>query len=201
MGLAIAGLALSAIGTGVGMMGQMQQASAARASADYQAKVAQGNQQIALQNASFEAASGDAQAAIQQQKTRAEVGSELAAQGSSGVDINSPTAQAVIASKGEVGALDAQTIRSNAARQAYGYQTTAANYGNAESADISQGQNAQTAGEIGAGTGLLSGIGSATTNYANVMGKATGINSDSSSYIDATDTSSFSGSSAYAAGV
>lgn len=173
--LAYAGLALSAVGTGAGVLGQMQQAAAQKASADYQSKVAAGNQTIALQNASFAAKSGEQQAAIQEQKTRAQIGAVEAGQASSGVDINSPTASAVRTSTDEVGALDAQTIRSNAARQAYGYQTQAANYGNAASADTATGQNAETAGEINAGAGLLSNVGSASTNYANVLNKASGL--------------------------
>ena len=174
-GIAAAGLAMAAIGTGVSAMGQMQQASAAKASADYQAKVAAGNAQLASQNAAMASASGEAQAAISEQKTRAEVGTELAAQGSSGVDINSSTASAVRASQDMTGQLDAQTIRSNAARQAYGYETQSTNYENQSSADTSQGQNAQTAGYVGAGGSLLSGVGNEGMNYANVMNKNTGL--------------------------
>ena len=178
MGIAIAGLALSAIGTGIGAMGQMQQASAAKASADYQAKVAQGNAEIASQNANMAAASGEAQAAISEQKTRATVGAELAAQGSSGVDINSPTATAVRTSQDMTGQLDAQTIRSNAARQAYGYETQSTNFENQSSADTAQGNNAMTAGEVGGAGSLLSGVGNASLNYAGVMNKASGFTSD-----------------------
>lgn len=174
--LAYAGLALSAAGTAAGVAGQIKSASAAKASADYQAQVASGNQQIALQNASAASKSGEAQAAIQEQKTRAQVGAIEASQGSSGVDINSPTASAVRTSAGELGDLDAQTIRSNAARTAYGYQTQATNFGNVSSSDTATGENAESAGYIGAGTGLLSGVGSASTNYASVMGKASGLN-------------------------
>ena len=173
--LAYAGLALSAVGTAGSMLGQMQQASAAKASADYQAQVAAGNQQIATQNASFAAAEGEQLAAQKQQQTRAQEGAILAGQGSSGVDINSPTSQAVRASQSELGALDAQTIRANAARKAYGFESQAANFGNAASADTATGENAQTAGEIGAAGSLLSGAGDTAQNYADVMGKASGM--------------------------
>ena len=174
-GIAAAGLALSVIGTGAGVMGQLQQASAAKASANYQSEVAAGNQQIAKQNAAYTAAEGEAQAGQQQQKVRAQEGAILAGQGSSGVDINSPTSQAVRASQSELGALDAQTIRANAARKAYGFESQAANFGNAASADTATGENAQTAGEIGAAGSLLSGAGDTAQNYADVMGKASGM--------------------------
>lgn len=178
--LAYATLAISVAGAAAGAVGQMKQASAAKSAADYQSKVQAGNQEIALKNASFAAASGEQKAAVQQQKTRAQVGAIEAAQGSSGVDINSPTASAVRTSQGELGALDAQTIRSNAAREAYGYQTQATNFGNQALADTAQGENAEISGEIGAGSGLLSGVGNASLNYAKIMGNASGVNTSNS---------------------
>ena len=163
-------------GAGLSAYGSIQSAQAQKASADYQAQVAAGNQQTALQNAHYASMSGEQQAAIQEQKTRAEVGAELAAQGSSGVDINSPTASAVRTSKGMIGALDAQTIRSNAARQAYGYQTQSTDFANQASADIAKGQNAETAGYIDAGSSLLKGV-SAASNYAGALNNASGLKS------------------------
>jgi hypothetical protein len=173
--IAIGGLAVSAIGAGVGAMGAIQSANAQKASADYQAQVAANNQKTAQQNAAFAAASGEAQAANKAQQTRAQVGAVEAQQGSFGVDINSPTASAVRTSQGELGALDADTIRSNAARQAYGYEGQANNFGNAEQADIAQGNNAATAGDFNAGSGLLSGFGNAGLNYAGALNKASGL--------------------------
>lgn len=173
--IAAIGLGTAAVGTGVGVMGQLQQASAAKAAANYQAQVAAGNQAIATQNAQEAAASGEQQAAISEQKTRAAVGAELAAQGSSGVDINSPTATAVLTSETETGALDAQTIRSNAARQAYGYMVQGSGFANNAAADIATGNNAQTAGEIGSVSSLFSGVGNAGLNYASVMNKSAGV--------------------------
>ena len=182
-GIAAAGLVMAAIGTATSVAGQMQQASAAKAAANYQSQVAAGNAQVATQNANMAAASGEAQAAISEQKTRATVGAEEAAQGSSGVDINSPTAKAVRTSQDMTGQLDAQTIRSNAARQAYGYETQSTNFQNQSSADTAQGNNAMTAGEFGSVSSGLSGVGNAGLNYAGVMNKASGISaSDQTAY-------------------
>lgn len=171
----IAGISIAVVGLGLTAAGQMQQASAAKAAANYQSQVAASNQQIATQNANYAAASGEQQAAISQQKTRADIGAIEAGQGSSGVDINSPTASAVRTSATEVGALDAQTIRSNAARTAYGYETQSTNFGNQASADQSQAANDLTAGYVGGAGGLLSGVGNESMNYAGVMNKANGI--------------------------
>lgn len=172
---AVIGATAAAAGAATSAAGAIQQANASQASAKYQSEVANSNAQIATQNANFAAASGEQQAAIQEQKTRAQIGSEEAAQGSSGVDINSPTESAVRKSTDELGQLDAQTIRSNAARQAYGYETQSTNFGNQSAADLSQGANAETAGDINAGGGLLSSAGNASLNYAKVVGNANGI--------------------------
>lgn len=176
----IAGVAIAAIGIGLSSYEAVQSAQAQKASAQYQNQVAQSNQAIATQNANFSSASGEQQAAVQEQKTRAQIGSITAAQASSGVDINSTTDQDVRTSAGELGALDAQTIRSNAARQAYGYETQATNFENAGAADVSQGNNDLTAGYTNAGAGALNSAGSASMNYAKIMSNSTGINTTDS---------------------
>lgn len=178
--VAAIGAAAAAAGAATSVAGQLQQASAAQASAKYQSQVAAGNQAIATQNAEFASAEGEQQAAVQEQKTRAQEGSILAGQASSGVDVNSPTASGVRASANVIGAEDAQTIRSNAARQAYGFETQSTNFGNQASADIAAGQNDITSGDIGAGAGLLNGAGNASLNYAKVVGNGSGIDTSGS---------------------
>lgn len=176
----IAGAVVAVIGAAVSAAGQMQQASAAKASADYQSKVALGNQETAMQNAQFAAASGEQQAAVQQQKTRSQLGSILSGQASSGVDVNSQTSKGVRASEDEFGALDASTIKSNAIRQAYGFETQSTNFGNSASADTAQGKNDETGGEFSATGGLLSGVGNAGLNYSKAIGAGSGIDSSNS---------------------
>ena len=195
--IAAGGLALSAVGTGVSVMGAMQNAAAAKASADYQAKVAQGNEAIAAQNATYTAAEGEANAAIQDQKTRAAIGTEIAAEGSSGVDVNGASSSALRTSTAELGQLDANTIRSNAARQAYGYEVQASGFQNNASADTATGQNAQTAGNISGAAGLLSGAGNASLNYANVMNKGSGLGDTPSGVIGAAAGDIFDNPQAY----
>jgi len=177
---AVAGASLAAVGTGVSVMGQMQQASAAKAAANYQSEVAAGNQQIATQNADYAGASGEQTAAASEMKTRTQIGQIEAGEASSGVDINSPTSSALRSSQDLTGQLDAQTIRSNAARQAYGYETQATGFENTASAETATGENAQTAGEVGAGGSLLSGVGNEGLNYAGVMNKASGLDTGNS---------------------
>ena len=170
-----AALAASLIGSAVSGVGAIQSAQAQKQSADYQAKVAADNAATATQNANYTMASGEQAAAIAEQKTRAQMGAIESAQGSSGVDINSPTAQAVRTSTSEIGALDAQTIRSNAARAAYGYQTQSTNFTNQQNLDVQTGNNASTSGYINAGAGILSAAGSAAKNYSGAVNDASGL--------------------------
>ncbi len=59
-------------------------------------------------------------------KTRGQVGAIEASQAASNITVGSGSAVDVRSSAAEMGELDALTIRSNAEKQAYGYQTQAA---------------------------------------------------------------------------
>lgn len=170
--IAIAGLALSAVGTGVGVMGSMQQASAQKSAANYQSAIAANNAKIASDNATRAGQAGEAQAAQVQQETRAKVGAIKAAQAANGVNVNTGSAVDVQSSAAELGELNAITLRSNAARQAYGYQTQEASYDAQSGLDKSTASNAETAGYLNAGSTFLSGAGSAAQNYANYRTKS-----------------------------
>jgi hypothetical protein len=156
---AAAGLAGSAIDAyGSYASGQAQQAAAG-----YNAQVARQNATIATQNANMAGAVGNEQAGIQGLKNKAAVGGILASQGANNVDVNSGSAVDVRAGQQEAGQLSALTIRSNAARQAYGYQVGAASSTGQAAQDVYQGQELAEAGDIGAAGGLLKGIGAAGT--------------------------------------
>lgn len=167
--IAIASLAVGAVGAGVSAIGAINAAHAQSEAADYNAKIAAQNQQLANQNATQAGLAGEQQAAMSEQKTRAEVGAIKAASAAGGVDVNSGSAVDVRSSAAELGELNAITIRSNAAKQAYGYETQATGSGNQATLDTLQGSNATTAGEIGAGSTLLGGLGSAGANYAKFL--------------------------------
>lgn len=168
--LATLGAVASVAAGGIGAFGAIRQGQAQQASQDYNAKIASNNAQIATQNAAFAGAEGDTNAAAKEMQTRAKVGAITAAQGANGLDVNKGSAVDVRASAAELGQLDAMTIRSNAARQAYGYQTQAVS-DNAQSAlDRATGKNDATAGYITAGGTLLSTIGSTALNFAKFQG-------------------------------
>lgn len=148
----IAGLAGSAL-SAVGSVRQGQQQANA---ANFNAAVAANNAQLATQNATTAGQVGAEETAITQQKTRAEVGAIKAAQAANGIDINSGSAVDVRSSASELGELNAITIRGNAARTAYGYQTQARS-DEANANLLRQEANYDTeAGDTKAATTLLS---------------------------------------------
>lgn len=151
MGQAIPGAqALTAIIGSVGdVLGGQSQASAAK----YNAAVAQMNKKAALTNAAMVGEAGSEQAAIQSQKTRGEVGAIKTNQAAGGVSVDSGSAVDTRVSAEELGKLDALTIRSNAAKEAYGYQTQAANFEAESELDKAEASHDLEAGWIkGAGT-------------------------------------------------
>lgn len=155
---------ISSIGQIVGLAGSafgaIQGGRAQAASDKYAASVAANNAQIARDNATRTAQEGDANAEKKQLETRAKLGGLLADQGASGVDVNSGSAVDVRSSAAETGALDALTIRSNAARQAYGYQTDAAGFDAESSMKNAAAKDDSTAGLIKSGSTFLTGLSS-----------------------------------------
>lgn len=97
------------------------------ASLNTKAQIARNNAILARQNAGTASAIGEEQAGRSGLRTRARLGEILAGQAASGVDVNTGSAVDVRASASELGKLDMMTIRSNAARQAYGYEQEATN--------------------------------------------------------------------------
>lgn len=146
--------------------GERKQAQAQTAAANYNAQVALQNSATATQNAQIAGESGAVQAGNQELRTAAGVSSDKANQAASGVDVNSGSAVGVRSSASELGMLDALTIRSNAAKEAYGYQTQASNFKGQASLDTAQGQYAKQAGDIAQTTTLLNTVGSAASNFA-----------------------------------
>lgn len=165
------GTIASIAGAGVGALGAIKQGQAEKSSAEYNSQIAANNAKLATQNAAYSGAEGVAQAEASSFKTRAQVGGILANQGASGVDVNTGSAVDVRSSASQLGELNALDIRSNAARQAYGYQTEAVGSQAQSTLDQSQAANAGTAGNISAGSTLLGGLGSASTNYTGFLNK------------------------------
>ncbi len=142
-------------GAVVGAEGAKTQANAQAAAAGYNAK-------IAAQNAELAGAEGEAKVAQSQATTRAKIGATLASQAASGVNINTGSNVNVRESEAKLGTLDALTIRSNAAREAYGYAAQS-------QLDIAAAKNAKVAGNINATASILGGFGNAASSYGKFL--------------------------------
>jgi hypothetical protein len=114
-------------GSVAGGIGDLVEGFAGGKAADFQAQIARNNAQIARFNAAGATQAGEQAAFSSMLRTRDIVGRTKAAQAASGIDVNSGSAVSVQASERMFGMLDALTIRSNAARAAYGYQAEAGN--------------------------------------------------------------------------
>lgn len=119
--LALVGGVVSAVGT---VYAGMAQAHAL----EYQSQVAANNATAARQAAQAAIEGGQQQAANKSLQEAEEGGKIVAAQGASGVDVNTGSNRAVRTSQRELGDLDVQTTLHNAQLQAYGYQTQATNF-------------------------------------------------------------------------
>lgn len=160
------GTVTNLIGGAIGASGANQSAQAQAEAAKYNAEVAANNQQTALNNATLTAQAGAQQVATQQLKTRATVGAITANAAASGLDVNSDSPLDVRSSTSQLGELDALTVRSNATKQAYGYQTQAANYGAEVPLYKQEAGQDITAGNLSATSTLLNSAGTAATNFA-----------------------------------
>jgi hypothetical protein len=166
MSVALASVGASLAGAGIGAMGAYESGQATSAAAAYQAQVALNNAAIARQNAELAMQSGEQQVGIQGMKTRAAVGAEKAGEAASGVDVNKGSFVSARAGTAELGALDALTIRSNAAKQAYGYEVAATSNTAQAQLDTFESQQAKDAGLVSALGTAIGGVGSAGLNYA-----------------------------------
>jgi hypothetical protein len=158
---------LMAAGTGAGATSAIAGGFATSAADTANAKLSLQNANIAKQNAGYTGAEGEINAAAKGEQTRQQVGHELAAQGASGLDVNKGSAVDVRASQAMVGTQDAATIRSNAARQAYGYNTQAAQDIGQANIYKAEGKNAKIAGFVNAATIL--GTGAAQGAYSGLF--------------------------------
>lgn len=161
------GMALAIAGMGLNLLGGMSQAAGARAqgtaqaeSYGYQAMIARNNAQMAQRNAQWTSEQGEVGSTVEGMKTGAQVASMKAAQAAGGVDVNTGSAVSVRDAALRLGAINALTIKSNKAREAWGYQVDKTNEEMQATLDERAGKYAKQAGEMGYGSTLLSTAGS-----------------------------------------
>lgn len=151
--------------TGMQVIGSLTQGSANKGAAEYNASVAAANAQIAKNKAAMAGAAGTAQVEQAQLQNRAKIGGLIASQAASGINVNSGSALDVRSSAQQLGQLNAITVRSNAARQAYGYDVESASDTGQQGLYQSEANNAMPAAEINAAGTVLGNAGSAASRY------------------------------------
>jgi hypothetical protein len=174
------GLAVSAASAVAGVAASsasaQQQAEAQNNQARFQAKVAENNATIAQQNAQRAAAAGEQQAANSEMKNRGASGNVKAAIAANDITLGQGSPLLVDESNRITGEEDAATIRSNAANNAYGFETQGSNFSAQSGLDAQGGSQALIGAgysEAGSVLGGASKVGGLFSQYAQTTGKTT----------------------------
>lgn len=165
-----AAIGLTVAGGAVTAYGQYSSGQAQDKAYQYKAGVAQLNQQVAKQNADYYRKAGEVEAEKSGFASRWREGNIKAGQGASNIDVNSGTSSMVQDSQKEIGRWDQATIRSNAARRAYGAEVEGINYSAQANIDRMAGANAARAGGISAVGTLLGTAGSVAGKWTQASG-------------------------------
>lgn len=167
------GAVAGVVGAGASLLGGVTSAEAAQEQGQaqsqmytYQSKIAEQNTAIAEQNARVAAEAGETQALNVGLKESSQIGEMKATMGARGVDVNSGSNALSLEGAHQIAATDISTVRSNAAQQVYGYETTAANSSAQAGLDLTAANQSKIAGGLGAQSALLSGVSSLGANWS-----------------------------------
>ena len=166
IGASLAGGILGAVGAEKGGQAQQQMYN-------YQAQVAKINSTIDLQNRDYALNTGEQQSVVEGLKAGQQFGAIRAAQGASGVNVNTGSTTDVQRSQRTIASMDLTQIRSNAAKTAYDYSVKSVMDTNQASLDVMAGQNAKLAGDIGAFSSILGSVSSVSSKW--LQGKQAGM--------------------------
>lgn len=128
---------------------------------------------IALQNRDYALATGEQQAQRYGMQARARMGAIRAGEGAQNIDVGSGSKAVVQQGQQTVADIDLATIRNNAARKAYDFETEA-------TGETMAATQAKTAGDIRAIGSLISGAGSVANKW--YQGGSVGLNSGDESF-------------------
>ena len=173
MGLATFALVATGVGAASSAYGAYEQGQAESQAASYQAQVARNNQIVAQQNAQMALQTGQQQEAAKREQTAQMISTQRAMVAGSGIDPNSGSSKRIQGDTAALGALDASTIRNNAARTAYGYQTQGMDFAAQAGLLQSESSSAASAGELSAFGSIVGGAASVANKwytYKNLYG-------------------------------
>ncbi|MCY1201811.1 hypothetical protein D9M72_132820 [compost metagenome] len=150
-------------GTAASMVGASNSAKAEQNSLNYQAEVSANNAQIAEWQAQDAIRQGQQQEQQSRLQYAAMKGMQRAALAANGVALDEGSAVDILTSTDYLNEMDASTIRSSAARTAWGYRTQGANYSDNEKA-LRAGAGAISSGSA-AGLSLLGSAGQVADSW------------------------------------
>lgn len=151
VGAAVASAAMSGLSA-------YSQADATKKAANYQAQVAANNAKVSAWQRSDALQRGEIDAQNAMRKQASVLGEQRASMAANGIDISQGSALDVLSTTRFLGQVDVNTIQSNAAREAWGYDVQGANF--MADANLSKWKadntNPALAGGMAAGSSLLS---------------------------------------------
>lgn len=160
---AVAGVITSLAGTGMSMMAQQQQAQAQQAQANYQAKVAQKNQELAQEQARAARKEGYDASVRKRQEVASIIGSQRAVAGASGATVDTGSFLDLNMDTAEKGEMDALALYQQGLDKARNLEIQGWNSGQQAQAYAWQADRVDpTAGMVGT---ALGGIAQAGTNF------------------------------------
>lgn len=160
------GIIIGLASAAVGAAGSMQQAAAAKASADYNAQIAKQNARISQQRAHDAIERGKVAEQQKMGQNSQLLGKQRAALAANGVDLSFGSPLDLQVDTAVVAKTDALTIKTNAYREAYDHEIDAHNQTAQARLYRMQGNAAAQAGTIGAIGTVLGGAGDAWKSYA-----------------------------------
>ena len=149
----------SIAGSAVGAVGAIEQGNAAKEQADYQAKIAERNSQIAGYNEAAALQAGEVKAGEHSLYGAGVLGAMKVSQAANNVDVNRGSAVDVRGSRRMALNLGSATDMYNAMREGWGYANQGRGLEYQAQADLAAGENAQKAGYFNAASSILGGIG------------------------------------------
>lgn len=168
------------IGLGATIAGSLFTGLAAKNSANatagmygYQSAISQINQKLQLQNRDWALQAGGQEAVRYGMKARSEAGMIRAAQGASGISLDSDSSVAVRESKDLISRMDLETITTNTARKAYGFEVAAEEAGLQSDMYTRAASDAKRGGDLAMMGSIISGVGSVASKWSEA--KTTGL--------------------------
>lgn len=178
-------IGVSAVGIGLQAYGQHKAGEAAQDVGLAKAKAAESSAQLADFNASVSDKQaedaldrGDLQAATFRSQVRGAIGSTRATQAAGNIDVSYGSTVDVQADEAFLGTLDEMTIKSNAVRQAWGYNVQAMNYRQQAVIARQTGEADIKAGNASATAGNIAAIGTIATGAGSLMQQKYGFSKD-----------------------